>query len=269
MPTKFLENFICVKGYSALGGGLTINSIIMLLLVMSVIISTSAGLETMALGQGKLDKIINLDMGSRQSSVSPHFGTNGFASPLIPQPMELDPGAMVTQSERLRDQSQSLRDQSCAVYNETAVLMNRTSAFAEQVEKDHASVEVLKEDASLSANSSLRGAILAGNCLNNTRAVYTDTRAVYTDTRALYNDTRAVYTDTMAMYNLTKISENKVEAAARMSLAGAKVSSSTYSGAPMSMSDTDSLEQQVSILSERLDDLEKRVSELESKTKAK
>ena len=220
----------------------------MLLLVTSVIISTSAGLEPIALGQGKLDKEVNLDMGSRQSSISPHFGMNGFASPLLPQPMELDPGAMVTQSERLRDQSQSLRDQSSAICNKTADLMNKTSAFADQVEKDRARVESLKEDASLSANSSLRSALLARDCLNDTRAVYGDTRT---------------------LYNWTEISEKKVETATRMYIAGAMGGPSTYNKVSTDKSDVESLQQQVTILSEKVDNLERRVSELENMTKAK
>ena len=222
----------------------------MLLLVTSVIISTSAGIEPIVLGQGRTDKALNLDMGSRHSSVSPYFGTNGFASPLIPQPMELDPGAMVTQSERLRDQSQSLRDQSSALYNETAILMDKTSAFAEQVEKDSARVEGLKEDASLSANSSLRSVLLARDCLN-------DTRAVNSNTKAIYNDTRTIY-------NLTIISERKVEIATRMNMLGAMGGSSINNKVPTDMSDIESLQQQVTILSEKVDDLERRVSELES-----
>jgi len=220
-----------------------------------MIISTSAGIEPIVLGQGMADKAVNLDMGSRQSSVSPHFGMNGFASPLIPQPMELDPGAMVTQSERLRDQSQSLRDQSSAIYNETAILMDKTSAFAEQVEKDRAIVEDLKEDASLSANSSLRSAILAMDCLN-------DTRAVNSDTKAIYNDTRTIY-------NLTKISERKVEIATRMNMLGGVGGPSINNKVPPDMREIESLQQKITILSERVDDLEKRVSELENITKAK
>lgn len=220
----------------------------MLLLVTSVIISTSAGIEPIALGQGRVDKAINLDMGSRQSSVTPTFGMKGFASPLVPQPMELDPGAMVTQSQRLRDQSQSLRDQSSAIYNETAVLLDKTSAFADQVENDKARVEVLKEDASLSANSSLRSALMAGDYLNNTRAVYGDTRTVY---------------------NWTKISQKKVEIATRMNMAVAVVGAGIYNNAPTGMSDVSSLQQEVSILSEKVDTLERRISELENMTRAK
>ncbi len=223
-------------------GGLAINSIIILLLATSVIISVSAGIEPKALGQGKTDKALNLDVGSMHSSVSPHFGMNGFAPPLIPQPMELDPGAMVSQSERLRDQSLSLRDQTGAIYNETAVLMDKTSAFAEQVGKDAVRVEDLKEDASLNANLSLRSALLAEGYLN--------------DTRSLYGDVRT-------LYNWTKISERKVEMSSRMGTIG---SPNAYNNMPMGTGDVASLRQQVAVLSQRVDALERKVSELEKKT---
>lgn len=213
-----------------------------------MIISTSAAIEPKALGQGRLNKAINLDAGSMHSSVSPRFGMNGFAPPLVPQPMELDPGAMVSQSERLRDQSLSLRDQTNAIYNETAVLVDKTSAFAEQVENDAVRVEGLKEDASLSANSSLRSALLAGVYLNDTQEVYSDARAIY---------------------NWTKISERKVDMAARMGTLGAAGGSSTYGSVPMSTGDIASLQQQVTVLSQRLDILERRVSELEKRAGAK
>ncbi len=244
----FSENFICVEGYSVLRGGSTINSIIMLLLVASVIISTSAAIEPIALGQGRMDKAVNLDMGSRQSTITPTFGMNGFASPLVPQPMELDPGAMVTQSQRFRDQSQALRDQSSSIYNETAVLMDRTSAFAEQVKNDKAKVEILRDDAATSANSSLRCALMAGDYLNNTRAVYSDTRSVY---------------------NWTKISEKKVQTAIRMNMAGAMGGANTYSNAPNGMGDVGSLQREVLVLSEKVDTLERRISELENMNRAK
>ncbi|MFB3766322.1 MAG: hypothetical protein ACE14P_13885 [Methanotrichaceae archaeon] len=220
----------------------------MLLLVASVIISTSAGIEPIALGQGRADKAINLDMGSRHSSITPKFGMNGFASPLVLQPMELDPGAMVTQSQRFRDQSQALRDQSSAIYNGTAVLLEKTSAFAAQVENDKARVEVLKEDASASADSSLRSALMAGDYLNNTRAVYGDTRM---------------------LYNLTRISERKVETAIRMNIPRAMGGVSTYNNVPAGASDVGAVQQEVLILSEKVDTLERRISELEGASRTK
>lgn len=162
--------------------------------------------------------------------------------------MELDPGAMVSQSERLRDQSLSLRDQTNAIFNETAVLADKTSAFAEQVENDVVRVEDLKEDARISANSSLKSALLAENYLNDTRTVYGDART---------------------LYNWTKVSERKVDMAARMSTLGAASASGAYDSTPMSTSDIASLRQQVEALSQRLDILEQRVSELEKRTGAR
>jgi hypothetical protein len=198
-----------------------------------MIISTSAAIEPIVLGQGRLNKAVNLNMGAKHSPITPYFGSNGFAAPNAPQPMEVDPGAMVSQSGRLKDQSQAFRDQSAAIYNNTGAVLNRTMAVAEDVRMTGIKVEALKKQADLSASSSLQSSLLARDYLNNTRM----------------------------LYNRTKITARNIEMAASMDIIDGK-STAKYVGS--SANNVESLQQQISFLSQRLDVLERRVYDLES-----
>jgi hypothetical protein len=205
-----------------------------------MMISTSAAIGPIVLGQGKLNNAVNLNVGAEQSPITPYFGSNGFAAPSTPQPMELDPGALVSQSGRLKDQSQALRDQSNAIYNDTCAVLNRTTAVAEDVKRTGIEVEDLKRQADLSASSSLQSSLMARDYLNDTRGVYNSTRAVY---------------------NRTRITARNIEMAASMNVIGGR-SIAKYTGTMTN--DVESLQQEISFLSQRLDALQRRVDDLES-----
>lgn len=168
-------------------------------------------------------------MGAGQSSASFYFGSNGFAPPSVPQPMELDPGAMVTQSGRLRDQS-------AAIYSDTTAILNRTIAVAEGVERNGIKVEGLKRDADLSASSSLQSALMAKDYLNDTMGVYSSTRSTY---------------------NRTKIAARDVE-----------MSRGRDIDVGMNANDMESLQREISMLAQRLDALERRIYDMENREKA-
>jgi hypothetical protein len=224
--------------------------------MLSMIISSSAAMEPFALGQGRMNSAINLDIGSERSSITPYFGSSGFAAPNAPQPMELDPGTMVSQTGRLRDQSQAFRDQSAAIHSSTADLLNQTTAVAGDVKTTGNKVEELKRQADLSAGSSQQSALMAGDILNRTRNVYTDTRKVYNDTRDVYNITKTVYNETM-------ISAGNITMLAGMSNIDGK-DAAKYRGT--SANDVESLQREISNLSRRLDVLERTINKLESGT---
>ncbi len=237
---------------------ITIINVFKLFLILSTIISTAAAIEPVALGQGRMDKTINLDIGSSHSSATPYFGSRGFAPPLVPQPMELDPGAMVSQSGRLRDQSEALRDQSAAIYNETADLLNRTKVIAKDVDSSRARVEVLEKDAGMSANdarinanASLQSALLAKDYLSNTRAVYDESMLVYNKTWDTAREVEA-------------LSRRADMAEMRINMSVSEILNST----PSNTEDIESLQQEVSSLTQRLTVLERKISDLENRTGA-
>ncbi len=123
--------------------------------------------EPLYLGQGKADHAvdpINLDMGARNSAAGPgpRFGMNGFAPPPVPQPMALDPGVMIHQSEKLLDEAVSLRQ-------ENSDLVNQTKNLTEKAER-------LEKSSRESSNDSRLSASLAKSCLEETESVFNKTR---------------------------------------------------------------------------------------------
>ena len=81
------------------------------------------------LGQGKTDRVINLDIGARGGASPPHFGSGGFVSPKIPQPMVLSPGILVYQSQKLRDECEDIRQESRELLNQTITLAEDVRGF--------------------------------------------------------------------------------------------------------------------------------------------
>lgn len=152
--------------------------------------------------------------------------------------MELDPGALVSQSGKLRDQSQMLMDESADIYNDTAIILNRTLGVADGVERNSIKVEGLKRDADLSASSSLQSALLAKDYLN-------DAMGVYSSTRAIYNRTKTVARDVEMYRSMDIIDDMRAE---------------KYN--------MESLRQEISVLAQRLDILERRIYDIENRTKA-
>lgn len=121
--------------------------------------------------------MINLDMGARSSVITPYFGAQGFAAPRTPQPMQLDPGAMVHQSRMLRDDTMDIRNQASAI-------LNRTEILAEGIEEGSQRVGILEVRARMSADLSRRNAELAEAYLNRTVSIYNETQ----DYAQLVND---------------------------------------------------------------------------------
>jgi predicted nucleic acid-binding Zn-ribbon protein len=120
------------------------------------------------LGQGKADSVINLDVGARGGASPPHFGSGGFVSPKIPQPMVLSPGILVYQSQKLRDECEDIRQ-------ETSELLNQTRMLAEEARELAASAGEDAARSRSSANESMQSSIQAKSSLQETRSVYNDT----------------------------------------------------------------------------------------------
>jgi hypothetical protein len=114
--------------------------------------------EPVSLGHGKGEKIINLERGAVGSSVVVPFMSGGFVAPAVPQAMELDPGALVHQSERIRDDS-------AAIFRETFNLLNRTIDLAQRTEQ-------AERGARASANESLQSANLSFEYRQDIQSLY-------------------------------------------------------------------------------------------------
>jgi hypothetical protein len=99
-------------------------------LILIILSSLTAALATepVSLGHGKREQIINLDRGARGTAVVVPFMKSGFVAPAVPQAMELDPGAMVHQSQRIRDES-------AAIFQEIYRLLNQTIDLAQRAEE--------------------------------------------------------------------------------------------------------------------------------------
>jgi len=106
-------------------------------------------MEPVSLGHGKGGQIVNLDRGRAGSSVSLPFMSSGFAAPAAPQAMELDPGALVYQSRRIRDDS-------AALFQDTFNLMNQTNALLLQAEEAERGAKGWANESRASANLTSR-----------------------------------------------------------------------------------------------------------------
>jgi hypothetical protein len=124
-----------------------ISSILILLILFSL--HAAMAMEPVSLGHGKGGQIVNLDRGAAGSSVSVPFMSSGFAAPAAPQAMELDPGALVYQSQRIRDDS-------AALFQDTYSLMNQTKALVEQAEAAESGAKGWADESRASANLTSR-----------------------------------------------------------------------------------------------------------------
>jgi len=122
-----------------------IKSILILLILSSIPVAMAT--EPVSLGHGKREQIINLDRGAAGSAIVVPFMSSGFVAPAVPQAMELDPGALVHQSQRIRDDSSAL-------FQETYRLLNRTIALAAQAEEAERGAKGWANESRQSANLS-------------------------------------------------------------------------------------------------------------------
>jgi len=137
---------------------------IILLVVLSTTLLSAAAMQPQALGKGRMDQVINLETGARNSASAPYFGGAGFALPSTPQPMQISQSSMIFQSEKLRDESKS-------IFEETSDLLNQSQDLAENVRD-------LEASARENALQSEQSAMLAKSELEETRLIHNETRAI-------------------------------------------------------------------------------------------
>jgi hypothetical protein len=123
-----------------------IKKLLALIILLSLPVALAA--EPVSLGHGKREQIINLERGAAGSAVVVPFMSSGFVAPAVPQAMELDPGAMVHQSQRIRDDS-------AAIFRETYRLLNQTIDLALQAEKAERGARSWANESLQSANLSI------------------------------------------------------------------------------------------------------------------
>lgn len=209
----------------------------MQLLALLFIISTVTAQGPMEIGRGKSNVIVNLDVGSKNSGNTMHFGTQGFAAPTIPQFAELSPGIMVHQAKLYRDESRSL-------YADARTILNRTSVLRDYSEQSSERSAASEENARMSANSSLSNSLLCKTYLDHAKSTFNKTSA-------MVNRTEKLAMNVTKMENATRDSAEK--AARSVQLAG------SY------LNDSASQIGNISVLMKRMEALESSVVELEAK----
>jgi hypothetical protein len=118
------------------------------ILVLLILFSHAAlAMEPVSLGHGGGGQVVNLDRGAVGSAVVVPFMSSGFAAPVAPQSMELDPGALV-------HQSQQIRDESAAIFQETYRLLNQTIALVAEAEEAERGAMGWANESQQSANRS-------------------------------------------------------------------------------------------------------------------
>lgn len=191
----------------------------------------------MEIGRGKSNAIVNLDVGSKNSGNTMHFGTQGFAAPTISQFAELSPGSMVHQAKMYRDESRKL-------YADARTILNRTSILGDYAKQSSEKSAASEENARISANSSLSNSLLCKAYLDHAKSTFNKTSAIV-------NRTERLAMNVTKMENATRDSAEK--AARSVQLAGAY------------LNDSASQRDNISVLMKRIETLEAIVVELEAK----
>jgi hypothetical protein len=168
---------------------------------------------------------VNLDQGARQEGVVPYFGAAGFAAPRSPQPLEVDPGAMVHQSKGYRDATRELYLRSSELLNRTALLAGDVENNWIKVDQSTKKVAELQVEAKESADKSTfsaadsrSSALLAKDYLDETAALCNQTLAAAIRMDALAermyqmeNETRANAERSSESAELAKAYLNEIE----------------------------------------------------------
>jgi hypothetical protein len=158
-----------------------------MVLIMLIFLIFPASCQPLGLGNGRSNKVVNLDMGASQPGYRPFMGERGFVAPNIPQIMALSPGAMIFQAKIIRDESASIRD-------ETEALLSSSKDLAIEVRNTADSVEAL-------ANQVRTDAQATSNYSSEARDILRETRS--TQINALAQAQR--------FFNLTRRIENLAE----------------------------------------------------------
>jgi hypothetical protein len=189
-------------------GGMTIRTIILLTIMLMV--SSAAALEPIYIGGGRDGSAVNLDQGARQEGVVPFFGPAGYAAPRSPQPLEVDPGAMVHQSRGYRDATRDLYLKSSEILNQTALLaggVEQNRIKVDQSTKKAAELQVMAkksaDDTRVSANDSRRSAVHARDYLNETVALCNQTMAAARRMDVLAERMHQIENETRANANMS------------------------------------------------------------------
>jgi hypothetical protein len=133
------------RAFNCMSDAIQIKKLLILLILLSIPVALAT--DPVSLGHGKRGQIVNLDRGAAGSAVVVPFMSSGFAAPAAPQAMELDPGALVHQSQRIRDDS-------AAIFQETYRLMNQTIALVAQAEEAEGKARGWANESRQSANLS-------------------------------------------------------------------------------------------------------------------
>jgi hypothetical protein len=136
-----------------------------LLLFVLMIIGHVMAIDPIALGNGPRDDVFNLDVGFGQLGHNYFMGSSGFVPPAVPQPVVIDPGVLVYQTEKYKDQLQVMKKETSDKYNDTQMLLQKIVEQEQSIEKKVRSVDAKAKEAQDSAAK-------AQEYLNNTRATY-------------------------------------------------------------------------------------------------
>jgi len=134
-----------------------------------IIVPAALAMPPQPLGHGRIGQAVNLETGAWTSSKAPFFDDSGFASPTLPQPMQLSSAQMVYQSERLLSESQE-------VFRQVQSLRNQTQDAA-------INARAMEQGSREYANLSWQSAMMARNESERARSELEEARSIYNGTK--------------------------------------------------------------------------------------
>jgi hypothetical protein len=148
------------------------------ILILLALFWPSAGLESLHLGSGLSDQVINLDAGAKVPGENPQFKRSGFATPNMPQQMALSPNVMVTQAKELLNEAATARNESLSARDEAAAMYGEVKTLLAKVDEMEQSIRSLLNRAESAAEATAAGAAQARGFLNRTDEAYRETLAL-------------------------------------------------------------------------------------------
>lgn len=159
-------------------------------LSLFVLLSLTFAQNSLYLGTGIRDEVINLEAGAKQPGQSYQFGQSGFVTPSMPQTMALSPNTMINEANGLLEVAKVAANESLAAKNESVSARDEAKAMNSEmksllstIEEKEQSIQFLLTRAEQNAKESDTNLRRVQELLNRTEDAYNDTLAISQEVR--------------------------------------------------------------------------------------
>jgi hypothetical protein len=193
-------------------------------LSLFVLLSLTFAQNSLYLGTGIRDEVINLEAGAKQPGQSYQFGQSGFVTPSMPQTMALSPNTMINEANGLLEvatvaanESLAAKNESVSARDEAKAMNSEMRSLLSRIEGKEQSIQSLLTRAEQNAEASETNLRRAQELLNRTEDAFNDTLALSEEVRvnlsqmnSLKNDAEKYANASLRSAQLAKESESSV-----------------------------------------------------------